>query len=67
MAPFSYKNYTTSKKLLKKLHNILPNSEKVKTVIHLSENQKKKVHHQEKQQEKLLKTVRQTIKETKPP
>ena len=49
------------------LGNISSNSDKVKTVKHLSENQKQKVQHQEKQQEKLLETVRKSIKETDPP
>ena len=51
----------------KLLANIPSNSDKVKTVKHLSESQKQKVQHQEKQQEKFLETVRQTIKETDPP
>ena len=51
----------------KLLDNISSNSDKVKTVKHLSKNQKQKVQHQEKQQEKLLETVRQTIKEADPP
>ena len=45
------------------MDNIPSNSDKVKTIKHLSENQTQKVQHQEKQQEKLLETVRQTIKE----
>ena len=49
------------------MDSIPSNSDKVKTVKHLSENQKQKVQHQEKHQEKLLETVRQTIKETDPP
>ena len=48
------------------MDSIPSSSDKVKTVKHLSKNQKQKVQHQEKQQEKLLKTVRQTIKETDP-
>ena len=51
----------------KLLDSIPSNSDKVKTVKHLSENQKQKVQHQEKHREKLLETVRQTIKETDPP
>ena len=47
--------------------NIPFNSNKVKTVKHLSENQKQKIQYEENQQYKLLETVWQTIKETDPP
>ena len=54
--------------IIEKLLGKIPsNSNKVKTVKHLSENHKQNVQHQEKQQEKLLETVRQTIKESDPP
>ena len=49
------------------MDNIPPNSDKVKTVKHLSENQKQRVQYQEEQQEKLRETNRQAIKETDPP
>ena len=41
IAPFCYKNCTRI--IEKLLYNILHNSEKVKTVKHISENQKQKV------------------------
>ena len=66
IAPFCYKNYTTNNywKIFGPI--TFPNSEKAKTVKHISENQKQKIQHQKKQQEKLPETVRQTINETDP-
>ena len=39
------------------MDNILPNTEKVKTVKYISENQEQKVQHQKKQQEKLVESA----------